>query len=211
MHLDFVKVKSFLVLNGFKSNIIDKYIKSFLGRIYNSPKPPIDSVNKHTLFIKLPFHGEESFKIRRNLHKLFSKFYPQIKLNVVFQSGFRIKNMFRFKDTIPTPLRSSLVYKYVCSRCNSVYIGKTSRHISTRICEHLGISYRTTMPLTNPPFSAIRNHTIHNHNNYTISPNEFTIVESAQTDFQLLKKESILIKQIQPNLNNMESLTLKIY
>ena len=91
MHLDFEKVKSFLTLNGFKSDIIDKCIKSFLGRIHISPKPPIDNVSKHTLFIKLPFHGEESFKIRRNLNKLFSKFYPQIKLNVVFQSGFRIK------------------------------------------------------------------------------------------------------------------------
>ena len=119
--------------------------------------------------------------------------------------------MFRFKDTVPVPLRSSIVYKYECNRCKSVYIGKTSRHLSTRVSEHLGVSYRTAVPLTNPPFSAIRNHINFNHNNYTISPNEFTIIESALTDFQLLKKESILIKQIQPNLNNMESVSLKIY
>ena len=119
--------------------------------------------------------------------------------------------MFRFKDTVPLPLMSSLVYKYVCNRCQSVYIGKTSRHLSTRISEHMGVSYRTSVPLTSPPFSAIRNHTDHNHTNYTISPDEFTIIDRAPTDFQLLKKESILIKQIQPNLNNMESLTLKIY
>ena len=142
---------------------------------------------------------------------MFSKFYPQIKLNIVFQSGFRIGNLFKFKDTVPVPLRSSLVYKYVCNRCNSVYIGKTSRHLSTRISEHLGVSYRTSVPLTNPPFSAIRNHINTNHSNYSISPSEFTIIDNAPTDFQLLKKESILIKQLQPNLNNMESINLKIY
>ena len=119
--------------------------------------------------------------------------------------------MFKFKDTIPIPLRSSLVYKYNCNRCNSVYVCKKSRHLSTRVSEHLGVSYRTSLPLSNPPFSAIRNHTNSNHNNYTISPNEFTIIDSAPSDFQLLKKESILIKQLQPNLNNMDSLVLKIY
>ena len=211
LHLDFVKIKSFLLLNGFKLTIIEKCIKSFLGKLYNDNKLPIHTANKHTVFVKLPFHGEESFKIRRHINQLCSKFYPQIKLNVVFQSGFRIKNMFRFKDVVPVPLRSSLAYKYKCNRCNSVYIGKTSRHLSTRISEHLGISYRTAVPLTTPPFSAIRNHTEFNHPNYTISPDEFSIVENAQSDYQLLKKESILIKLTQPNLNNMESLTLKIY
>ena len=197
--------------NGFKTTIIDKCIKSFLSAAHNSPNLPINTASKQKMFIKLPFHGEESFRIRRQLNQLVSKFYPQIKLNVVFQSGFRIKNMFKFKDTVPLPLMSSLVYKYICNRCQSVYIGKTSRHLSTRISEHMGVSYRTAVPLTSPPFSAIRNHIDHNHTNYTISPDEFTIIDRAPTDFQLLKKESILIKQIQPNLNNMESLTLKIY
>ena len=191
--------------------MIEKYIKSFLDKVQSPPKPQINNVCKQILFFKLPFHGEESFKIRKNLIKLFSNFYPQIKLNIVFQSGYRLKNMFKFKDTIPIPLRSSLVYKYNCNRCNSVYVGKTSRHLSTRVSEHLGVSYRTSVPLTNPPFSAIRNHTHNNHNNYTISPNEFTIIDSAQSDYQLLKRESILIKQLQPNLNNMDSLVLKIY
>ena len=211
IHLDFEKVKSFLSLNGFKINMIEKCIRSFLNQINIPQKPPINNVSKKILYVKLPFHGEESFKVRRNINQLFSKFYPQIKLNIVFQSGFRIKNFFKFKDPIPVPLRSSLVYKYVCNRCNSVYIGKTSRHLHTRISEHLGISYRTSVPLTNPPFSAIRNHTLTNHNNYSISPEEFSIIESTHSDFELLTKESILIKQIQPNLNNMDSLSLKIY
>ena len=214
MHIDFEKVKSFLSFNGFKVNIIDKCIKSLLDKIHSPPVPPINKVNKQVIFIKLPFHGQESFKIRKNLNQLFSNFYPQIKLNTVFQSGYRIKNMFKFKDTVPVPLMSSLIYKYNCSRCNSVYVGKTSRHLSTRVSEHIGVSYRTSVPLSSPPFSAIRNHTQVNqvnHNNYSISPDEFTIIDSAQTDFQLLKKESILIKQIQPNLNNMDSLVLKVF
>ena len=50
---------------------------------------------------------------------------------------------------IQSSLRSSVVYKYKYNRCNSVYVGKTSRHLSTRIAEDMGIS------LSNPPFSQI--------------------------------------------------------
>ena len=32
---------------------------------------------------------------------------------------------------------SSVVYKFSCAGCNSVYVGETCRHISTRIREHL--------------------------------------------------------------------------
>ena len=90
-----------MLLNGFKSSLIDKCIKLFLEKLHNFPKLPIDSASKHTVFIKLLFHGEESFKMRGHLNQLISKFYLQIELNVVFQSGFRIKNMFGFKDTLP--------------------------------------------------------------------------------------------------------------
>ena len=44
---------------------------------------------------------------------------------------------------------TSMVYKYKCNRYNSVYVGKTSRHLPTRIAEHLGISFRTGKSLSN--------------------------------------------------------------
>ena len=41
------------------------------------------------------------------------------------------------KDRVPFDLRSYVVYKFVCGNCKADYIGRTKRHLSTRIKEHL--------------------------------------------------------------------------
>ena len=90
----------------------------------------------------------------------------------------------------------------------------TSRHLSTRIAEHQGKSFRTGLALTSPPFSQIRNHIEENqtnHLNYNINKQEFTILTSAESNCDLFIKESILIKTIRPNLNNIESLHLRVF
>ena len=119
--------------------------------------------------------------------------------------------MFKFKDNIPTPLMSSLVYQYNCNRCNSIYVGKTTRHLATRISEHRGISPRTGAQLGKPIFSSIRNHVYNIHNSNLISPDQFKIVCTSNYDYELLIKESILIKKLQPDLNNNDSLSLKVF
>ena len=161
----------------------------------------------------MPFHGDESFRLKKNLKILINNYFSQIKLNVVFSNNFNIKSFFKFKDKIPDALRSNVVYKYKCDSCNAVYIGKTSRHFSTRVKEHLGISFLTNLTLTSPPFSAIRNHINNsnkNHDNYNLTMDQFNIITSANSELELLIKESLLIKTHKPTLNNMESLNLKI-
>ena len=66
----------------------------------------------------------------RQLLKLFCETDLHIKL--VFTS-FKIKNMFSFIDRTPDALKFMVVYQFTCARCNSCYIGETSRHFSTRI------------------------------------------------------------------------------
>ena len=41
------------------------------------------------------------------------------------------------KDSIPRSLRSNVIYKFICAKCNSVYFGETSRHLSSRVHKHL--------------------------------------------------------------------------
>ena len=90
-------------------------------------------------------------------------------------------------------------------------MGKTTPHLGTRISEHLGVSYRTLLPLTSPPFSAIREHTLDQyHQNYKITADQFKIMTSAQHESDLLIMESLIIKSSKPNLNNMDSLNLRI-
>ena len=45
-----------------------------------------------------------------------------------------------YKDRVHECLRSRVVYKFTCSRCNSTYVGMTNRRMQTRASEHKGIS-----------------------------------------------------------------------
>jgi hypothetical protein len=58
----------------------------------------------------------------------------------------RLSNFFHFKDRIPLNLRSHVVYQFECQYCNALYLGKTCRHLHTRISEHCRISALTGNP-----------------------------------------------------------------
>ena len=211
-HVEIEKITNILCNNGFKNSIIFKEIKKILLKIYsNNTSTNNNKPDKLIIFFKIPFQGKESFIIRKRLNILLSRYYPQVKLNFVFTTNYKINNFFRFKDKVPDAMRSSLVYKYTCDRCNSVYIGKTSRHLSTRVSEHIGVSYRTKRALTSPPFSSIREHIASSgHKNYSITPNQFHIITSAQNDLELVIKESLYIKKLRPSLNDMEAAKLRV-
>ena len=78
---------------------------------------------------------------------------------------------FKFKDSVDDSLVSSQIYKFDCNRCNSIYVGKTTTHLAVYIIEHIGISYRTLLLSSLPPFSVIREHVnISDHENYFNTP-----------------------------------------
>ena len=70
------------------------------------------------------------------LRKLLKRCCNDLDVKLAF-SSFKISNMFSVKDPVPVELRSNVVYKSTCASCNSCYVGETSRHLSTRIREHL--------------------------------------------------------------------------
>ena len=102
-----------------------------------------------------------------------SEFYPQVSLRVIFKPSSTLFQQFKFKDRICDALQSSVVYKFKCSRCNSTYIGQTKRHLTARIAEHRGRSFRTGFPLSKPSYSAIREHS--EASDHPIYPSDFTI------------------------------------
>ena len=157
----------------------------------------------------MPYYGEVSFKIRKELTNLIRQYYPQLSPQFVFVNNYRIKNFFPFKDRVSDALRCSLVYKYNCCGCSSTYVGVTSRHLRTRISEHRGVSGRTGLPLTSPPFSAIREHSVNTGHN--IDNNNFSILATAPNKSDLYLMESILIRIHTPSLNSGISAELKVY
>ena len=51
--------------------------------------------------------------------------------------SLEISNYLSVKDATTYFLKSFLVYKCICARCKSCYIGETCRHFITRIGEHI--------------------------------------------------------------------------
>ena len=188
--------------NLFPSSFSDRCIKEFLDKLFIDKKINFD-VPKKDLRICIPYLGIESLGIRKNLNKLVQTYLPQCKLNVIFTSTNRIRNAFLFKDKPHLNVRSLLLYRYTCSKCNLAYIGKTKRHYLVRVFEHLGVSLRTGKNYkynkNNINNSAVLNHI--NNKCSGASQEDFSIIGSANTDELLCIKESLLINKLKPELN----------
>ena len=96
--------------------------------MFSSKKRMFLTVPRKVINITLPFLGKHSLKIRGNLAKLAKTCFPCCKIQVMFNSGKRLRSFFSFKDKVPLNVRSLLLYRFTCSSCNSVYVGKTKRH-----------------------------------------------------------------------------------
>ena len=73
----------FFVSNGYPSHIFNKCLKLFLNSIFvEQPKYP--TVNNDVRFIKLPFLGYATGKLRNELSKLLTDSFPQIHFNLIF-------------------------------------------------------------------------------------------------------------------------------
>ncbi len=125
----------------------------------------------------------------RKLRGLFKKYYG-IDIRIVFTT-FKIRNYFSLKSRTPLSLVSNVIYKFQClCDTDKVYIGKTKRHLATRVGEHGRSS------------SAIFDHL----NACTLckekfSCNSFKIVDKGRDDFDTTIKEALLIKSNRPSLN----------
>ena len=98
-------------------------------------------------------------------------------------------DLFRVKDAIPKLLKSFVVYKFVCPGRNACYIGEATRHLSTRIKEHLEKDKK----------SHIFKHLIENHNCKSQSILDcFQIIDSASSKFRLKLKDAVHISWTKP-------------
>ena len=89
-------------------------------------------------------------------------------------------------------MKSNIVYKFTCDACKASYIGETTRHIFTKISEHLATD---------------KSSNIYKHINASDSCkaacdiDSFVILDCAPTSWQLKIKEGLHIKLENPPLN----------
>ena len=89
---------------------------------------------------------------------------------------------------------SSTIGNETMCRCGSAsYVGQTTRHLHTRVSEHLGISpiTLTGKPSSNPPMSSIFSHL--KTTGHSASFDDFQILSSSSDDCELMIHESLLI------------------
>ena len=76
-------------------------------------------------YTKLPHIGGFTKLARVKVTKLLTKFCKKIiNIKLVFNTP-KVKDYFTSKDKMPQCVKSYVVYKFVCTRCNSCYVGRT--------------------------------------------------------------------------------------
>ena len=124
--------------------------KTFLNKIFFAYSCRIDCWEKK-LFITLPYLCNLSLSIRTRLQNSVNKNLSFCKIKVIFKSTAHLSKFFHFKDKVLFNLRSNVVYKFSCGRCNAAYYGKTCWHLNIKVGEHSGVS-----PLTRTKLKAIK-------------------------------------------------------
>ena len=144
--------------------------------------------------IFVPYVGEASIRLVKALSRLCLKQFD-VRLLSLFRTN-KVGQYFQLKSEASLLLCSNVVYKFTCScDTNLTYIGMSSRHLITRVKEHLY--------LADSRKSAIKDHILL----CPICPNlqhninSFTILKKCNSDYKGKIHEALLIKHLSPSLN----------
>ena len=179
---DVGKIRQLLLANGFPLRFINLIIKRFMKQKYHSTKTdPVYGPERKPVFISLPFCGNNSLKLSRQLQRTFSKIAPWINLKITYKPVFNLRCLSKLKSILPIIKRSHVVYKINCQECQEFYIGYTTRRLSARIKEHKELEH-----------SALYKHSfVTDHAIDFISPQ---IIDSDTNKMRLQIKETLNIK-----------------
>ena len=132
--------------------------------------------------LNISYVGLMSIICSRKLKELFKKYFC-IDIRVVF-TPFKVKNYFSLKCSTSLPFLTNVVYKFKCLRnATHIYIGKTMRHLATRVREPGTSSLAVLNNLSS--CQTYRSH---------FSYNSFLMIDSDKCDYEITVKEALHIK-----------------
>ena len=171
-----------------------------MNNIYKSTQPAISNVSKNKIYCKIPYCGYLTNKIKTDLNNFIFSHFPQLNVKLISVNKKSIASIFKHKHRLPDYLCSSIVYSFSSLNSDEVqYIGSTNRQFQCRIDEHKGIAVRSKNPLSNPPFSAIRDYCYNNSIN--ITNQQFKIINHSFSRVDIRTLESLHITKQKPPLN----------
>ena len=202
IHEEVEKLKKILTCNGYPMKFVDRCVLKFFNRIHEK-RIPVHTVPRKDLTIVLPFLGTVSHDVKKKLSAVISQLLPFCQLKCVFKTSSRMSSYFKYKDSFPESLRSGVIYRFTCAHCKECYIGCTSRYWEKRLEEHTHISSLTGKRLSGVQVFAPLQHVRKCISlSSTVSRDNFSIIGSEKDKYLLSVKESILIKKLNPKLNN---------
>ena len=215
IHNSLEKAKEILVKNQYPPSFFEPIVKDTLQRIIQ-PEPMDDvedsdiSVTQSDISVEsdvrieysesekfrffVQYRGKNTEEFARSLHKC------QAPCKVIMTLR-KLKTVTpALKPSIEMLMKSKVVYKITCPRCNACYVGQTSRHLKTRFSEHRNNS------------GPVKTHFARCDNDLTEDSIE-VLACTQKTDAHLITLEALLIKEINPTMNTKDEYrqrTLKI-
>ena len=144
--------------------------------------------------LKLPYVGDMSHQIEKKFGNFYSKNFPKNQ-NLLWYMKQQVSNYwqkFRYKDRQTLLHSSGVVHKLYCS-CGQSYIGQIKRKLKIRINDHM-------------PKNSTNNETdvsqhLKNNPDHTMNFHSPEIVAHSNNIRKLRIKETLLIQNLQPQLN----------
>ena len=134
-HESLDRAKNILKINQYPSYFYEPIIFRTLESIINpdsvqqKTKDQLDDIkNNFKLFVQ--YRGKSTEHYAHALHKL------EVPCTVVMTLRKAKTVLPSLKPPVEKELRSGVVYKIECPRCQACYVGQTVRHLKTRISEH---------------------------------------------------------------------------
>ena len=180
-------------INSSMNSSFEDSDSSFISLDSNACRFKFEEKEKFLFFIN--YRGKLTDKLALSFKKLNA---PCKVVMTMKKVKFSLPSL---KPFVPDMLKNNVVYKIECPRCNSSYVGQTSRHLQQRFKEHVGNK--------GPMKTHFENCEI------TPSNNIVSILgKMDRGDGRLLTLEALFIKEIAPELNTKDeyrsrTLTLK--
>ena len=120
----------------YPQNLINSCVKNFLDKQLSAPSVPSYGPNKKPVLVVLPFIGPLSSKLCKQLKRSVFAVSPTVELRIVFVPVCKLASLSNLKSSIPTCMKSDVIYKVNCQHCDEFYVGMTTRRLSQRLAEH---------------------------------------------------------------------------
>ena len=201
--------------NGYPQRFFDKVLEKFLTSLQigdNSEDLEEKEKEDKKYIFGIPFVGKASRDYKKKITELIKEYF-QVDI-FSYHTSLKVSSFFSLKSKVPFALKARVVYKYTClSDSDTSYIGKTERHLVTRVNEHLDPKSNHT-EVTKHIFDceSCRNCI----RSKALSVSNFQILKQCGSDYEARINEALLIKKCSPKLNrqlftNGQSYLLRVF